>query len=230
MNKKSMMIMLVVALVAISAYFFVRSFLKISTKSPISRTKETKNPEKSPLEVLEEKYNVDVQKLTTPEIRALGTLEILEKSSDGCKNTADASIKAACDASSILKEAYGKQDAALCQKIDDKIYPVASCERNIVLKSSVAKNDINLCGTFKDERTQSYCRDNFLFEKEYKTTKANFDCNLFSDGAAKNDCIKYKNNPGKTDSGYCDSLESALFKIYCFDNNMPSQASSGVNK
>lgn len=167
-----------------------------------------------------------------------------------CEKIDDELYKTVCRNNISLNLAQETQDISYCQKIDNKLISIEDCERQVIFQKSLDKEDINVCKETQNQELQkqcqdafwpslalknsdvnlcnnalaeqekNFCRDNYLFQKEFIQNTAQFNCQKFTDEQVKADCKIYKESLGKQAHIVCTDLKSNLFSNYCFLNNL----------
>ncbi len=171
-----------------------------------------------------------------------------------CDEIKDETYQIVCVNNIALNLAEETQDISYCQKIDNTLVSIEGCERQVIFKKSLGDEDIGVCGETQNQKIQkecqdgfwlklalkkdnatlcnnhqaeqeiNYCRDSYVFQKEFIQNLTNFSCEKFADKQVEADCIVYKKNLDKntdrTGSMICRSLKSDLFLNYCLLNNL----------
>ena len=164
---------------------------------------------------------------------------------DDCKKIGNAYYETVCVNNVALQLAQERLDVSYCQKIDNKLVPIADCERKIIFTKSINKEDAAACDETKNEelrlqcRTELYlglafkkndvsvcerettperraeCADRYIFQKEYVGKSTDFDCNRFLGDDMRQDCSMFATKKGLRRSEACLELQSNLFINHC---------------
>ena len=169
---------------------------------------------------------------------------------DDCEKIGNAYYETVCVNNIALQLAQERLDVSYCQKIDNKLIPIADCERQVVVKKSIEresvaicdeatdgdvreqckasfliglaykKNDVSICDREQDSVRRNECVDMYVFQREYVTNSVGFDCGRFSDGDVRRDCVLFAQRYAVRDMQACDGLRSGLFVSHCMMQNV----------
>jgi len=163
---------------------------------------------------------------------------------DDCKKIGNAYYETVCINNIALQLAQERLDVSYCQKIDNKLIPIADCERQVIFRKAVDREDIAVCDETKNEELRVQCRadfllslafkkndirvceqetaperrtecvDTYMFQKEYVSNPTGFHCSRFLGDSVRQDCNAVETFQGR-EFDKCLGLQSNLFTNYC---------------